>query len=130
MFAPGLSGARSRTQRSRGAECRQRSCRGPFSRRTPQLWRYSQRSPALGYTPIGLLDDDSRKRNLRLHGVRVLGTTADLAHVIRDRRPDEVLITQEVRQRLGEKVPYELQQEEVSVAGLELRAYKVRYQAG
>ena len=51
-----------------------------------------QRSSVLGYTPIGLLDDDSRKRNLRLHGVRVLGTTADLAHVIRDRRPDEVLI--------------------------------------
>jgi FlaA1/EpsC-like NDP-sugar epimerase len=51
-----------------------------------------QRSPALGYTPIGLLDDDPRKRNLRLHGVRVLGTTADLEHVIRDRRPHEVLI--------------------------------------
>jgi FlaA1/EpsC-like NDP-sugar epimerase len=51
-----------------------------------------QRSPLLGYTPIGLLDDDPRKRNLRLHGVRVLGTTADLAHVLRDRRPDEVLI--------------------------------------
>jgi FlaA1/EpsC-like NDP-sugar epimerase len=51
-----------------------------------------QRSPALGYTPIGLLDDDPRKRNLRLHGVRVLGTTSDLGHVIRDRRPDEVLI--------------------------------------
>ena len=51
-----------------------------------------QRNPALGYTPIGLLDDDPRKRNLRLHGVRVLGTVADLAHVVRDRRPDEVLI--------------------------------------
>jgi FlaA1/EpsC-like NDP-sugar epimerase len=51
-----------------------------------------QRTPGLGYTPIGLLDDDPRKRNLRLHGVRVLGTTNDLAHVIRDRRPDEVLI--------------------------------------
>ena len=51
-----------------------------------------QRTPGLGYTPIGLLDDDPRKRNLRLHGVRVLGTTADLEHVIRDRRPDEVLI--------------------------------------
>ncbi|HET9288530.1 MAG TPA: nucleoside-diphosphate sugar epimerase/dehydratase [Gaiella sp.] len=51
-----------------------------------------QRTPGLGYTPIGLLDDDPRKRNLRLHGVRVLGTTDDLAHVIRDRRPDEVLI--------------------------------------
>ena len=51
-----------------------------------------QRSPALGYTPIGLLDDDPRKRNLRLHGVRVLGTVADLDHVVRDRRPDEILI--------------------------------------
>jgi FlaA1/EpsC-like NDP-sugar epimerase len=51
-----------------------------------------QRSPALGYTPIGLLDDDPRKRNLRLHGVRVLGTVADLEHVVRDRRPDEILI--------------------------------------
>ncbi len=51
-----------------------------------------QRNPSLGYTPIGLVDDDPRKRNLRLHGVRVLGTVADLAHVIRDRHPDEVLI--------------------------------------
>ena len=51
-----------------------------------------QRSPALGYTPIGLLDDDPRKRNLRLHGVRVLGTVAELDHVVRDRRPDEILI--------------------------------------
>ena len=51
-----------------------------------------QRNPSLGYTPIGLLDDDPRKRNLRLHGVRVLGTIDDLAHVVRDRRPDEVLI--------------------------------------
>ena len=51
-----------------------------------------QRNPALGYTPIGLLDDDPRKRNLRLHGVRVLGTVAELEHVVRDRRPDEVLI--------------------------------------
>ena len=51
-----------------------------------------QRSAALGYTPIGLLDDDPRKRNLRLHGVRVLGTTDELGHVLRDRRPDEVLI--------------------------------------
>ena len=50
------------------------------------------RNPQLGYTPIGLVDDDPRKRNLRLHGVRVLGTIADLQHLIHDRRPDEVLI--------------------------------------
>jgi FlaA1/EpsC-like NDP-sugar epimerase len=50
------------------------------------------RNPGLGYTPIGIVDDDPRKRNLRLHGIRVLGTTRELAAVIRDRRPDEVLI--------------------------------------
>ncbi len=51
-----------------------------------------QRNPALGYTPIGLVDDDPRKRNLRLHGVRVVGTASELAQLLRDRRPDEVLI--------------------------------------
>ena len=50
------------------------------------------RNPSLGYTPIAIVDDDPRKRNLRLHGIRVVGTTADLPQVIRDRRPDEVLI--------------------------------------
>ena len=48
--------------------------------------------PALGYTPIGLIDDDPRKKNIRLHGIRVLGTTDDLAHILRDNPPDEVLI--------------------------------------
>src|SRR5207302_1551359 len=50
------------------------------------------KSPALGYTPIGLIDDDPRKKNLRLHGVRVLGTSAELFHILRDNPPDEVLI--------------------------------------
>jgi FlaA1/EpsC-like NDP-sugar epimerase len=50
------------------------------------------KSPALGYTPIGLIDDDPRKKNLRLHGIRVLGTSAELSHILRDNPPDEVLI--------------------------------------
>ncbi|HWN22956.1 MAG TPA: nucleoside-diphosphate sugar epimerase/dehydratase [Gaiellaceae bacterium] len=63
------------------------------------------RTPAMGYTPIGLIDDDPRKKNMRLHGVRVLGTTDDLPHILRDRRPDELLIaipsaSGEVRQRI------------------------------
>ena len=37
-----------------------------------------QKSRGLGVTPIGLVDDDPRKRNMRLHGVRVLGTTEEL----------------------------------------------------
>jgi len=63
------------------------------------------RNPALGYTPIGLIDDDPRKKNLRLHGIRVLGTTDELGHLLRDRRPDELLIavpsaSGEMRQRI------------------------------
>jgi FlaA1/EpsC-like NDP-sugar epimerase len=65
------------------------------------------KSPALGYTPIGLIDDDPRKKNLRLHGIRVLGTSAELPHILRDNPPDEVLIaipsaSGETRQRVLE----------------------------
>jgi FlaA1/EpsC-like NDP-sugar epimerase len=56
------------------------------------LIREMQRNRNLHYTPIGLVDDDPRKRNLRVHGVRVLGTTDDLQHVLGDNKPDEVLI--------------------------------------
>jgi FlaA1/EpsC-like NDP-sugar epimerase len=54
--------------------------------------REMQRSRQLGYTPIGIVDDDPRKKNLRVHGVRVLGTIAELAHILRDNKPDELLI--------------------------------------
>jgi FlaA1/EpsC-like NDP-sugar epimerase len=54
--------------------------------------REMHRNPQLGYTPIGLVDDDPRKKNIRIHGVRVLGATADLPHLLRDNRPDEILI--------------------------------------
>ncbi len=54
--------------------------------------REMQRQPALGYTPIGLVDDDPGKKNLRIHGVRVLGSTADLPQLIADSRPAEVII--------------------------------------
>ncbi|MHB1242179.1 MAG: polysaccharide biosynthesis protein [Gaiellaceae bacterium] len=56
------------------------------------MLREMLRTPSLGYTPIGLIDDDPRKKNLRLHGIRVLGTTDELPHLLRDRRPDELLI--------------------------------------
>jgi FlaA1/EpsC-like NDP-sugar epimerase len=56
------------------------------------LIREMQRNRQLHYTPIGLIDDDPRKKNTRIHGVRVLGTTDELAHLLRDNRPDEVLI--------------------------------------
>ena len=71
------------------------------------MLREMLKNPALGYTPIGLVDDDPRKKNLRLHGIRVLGTTDELRHLLRDRRPDELLIAipsaaGEVRERIVE----------------------------
>ena len=54
--------------------------------------REMQRNRQLHYTPIGFVDDDPRKRGDRIHGVRVLGTTDELAHILRDNKPDEVLI--------------------------------------
>src|SRR6476469_4683386 len=50
------------------------------------------RQPTLGYTPIGLVDDDPKTRNLRVHGIRVLGTTDDLPEILHKPKPDEVLI--------------------------------------
>jgi FlaA1/EpsC-like NDP-sugar epimerase len=63
------------------------------------------KSSALGYTPIGLVDDDPRKKNLRIHNVRVLGTTDELPRLLHENRPDEVLIaipsaSGDVRQRI------------------------------
>ena len=65
------------------------------------------KDPARGYTPMGIVDDDPRKKNLRIHGVRVLGTTDDLPHILRDNKPDELLIaipsaSGAVRQRVVE----------------------------
>jgi len=54
--------------------------------------REMQRNRQLHYTPIGFVDDDPRKRGARFNGVRVLGTVDDLPHLLRDNRPDEVLI--------------------------------------
>ncbi len=51
-----------------------------------------QRSRMLAYTPIGFVDDDERKRNTRILGVRVLGTMAELPRIVREYKPDEVLI--------------------------------------
>jgi FlaA1/EpsC-like NDP-sugar epimerase len=68
-----------------------------------ELYKYRH----LGYTPIGLVDDDPRKQHVRLHGIRVLGTIAELPRLLRENRPDEVLIAMpsasgQARQRIVE----------------------------
>lgn len=51
------------------------------------------RNPELGYRPVGFVDDDPRKQGMRLAGgLRVLGSTNELAHVIEESDPAEVII--------------------------------------
>jgi FlaA1/EpsC-like NDP-sugar epimerase len=66
-----------------------------------------QRSRMIDYTPIGFVDDDPRKQHTRIMGVRVLGTIDELPRILREHRPDEVLIAMptvsgDVRRRIFE----------------------------
>lgn len=45
--------------------------------------RELKQNPDLDYNPIGFVDDDITKRGIKIHGVRVLGTTSDLSAVIK-----------------------------------------------
>ena len=57
------------------------------------LLREILRNPDLGMRPVGFVDDDPRKQGVPVdRGLRVLGTTSELAHVLEDVEPDEVLI--------------------------------------
>ncbi len=54
--------------------------------------RELQLNPNLGAKAIGFLDDDPRKRGMRLHGINVLGTTDEVGDVLDEFHPDEVII--------------------------------------
>jgi FlaA1/EpsC-like NDP-sugar epimerase len=55
--------------------------------------REIMRNRELGLAPVGFLDDDPRKRGLRIDGVRVRGNTeGDLARILDEAAPDEVII--------------------------------------
>lgn len=56
------------------------------------LARELQNSPGLNYQPIGYLDDDPRKVNRRVHGLRVFGPVSGLQEEIHARRADAVAI--------------------------------------
>jgi len=51
-----------------------------------------QRSPELEHVPIGFVDDDPRKRGMRILGLKVLGTTSQLERLLDEVEPDEVII--------------------------------------
>ncbi|HZJ28429.1 MAG TPA: polysaccharide biosynthesis protein [Solirubrobacterales bacterium] len=54
--------------------------------------RELQLNPHLGSTAIGFVDDDERKRGMRILGLKVLGSTANIADILDDTEPAEVVI--------------------------------------
>ena len=51
-----------------------------------------RRNPELRKAPIGFVDDDPRKRGMRIAGLKVLGSTDELPRILDDAEPDEVII--------------------------------------
>jgi len=51
-----------------------------------------RRNPGLRSVPIGFVDDDPRKQGMRIGGLKVLGTTAQLPRILDGAEPDEVII--------------------------------------
>ena len=54
--------------------------------------REMNRNPQLGMFPIGFVDDDPSKHGIRIHGVKVLGNTNQIAEIIRRNEVQNVLI--------------------------------------
>jgi FlaA1/EpsC-like NDP-sugar epimerase len=48
-----------------------------------QIIRQMIASPNSKFVPVAVIDDDPRKLNLRMHGVRVVGSSSDLEQVLR-----------------------------------------------
>jgi len=54
--------------------------------------REMQLNPNLGKIAIGFIDDDPRKRGMRMLGLKVLGSTSEIDSILDDAGPDEVVI--------------------------------------
>jgi FlaA1/EpsC-like NDP-sugar epimerase len=54
--------------------------------------RELQLNPNLGATAIGFVDDDPRKRGMRMLGLKVLGSTREIVKILDETEPDEVVI--------------------------------------
>jgi FlaA1/EpsC-like NDP-sugar epimerase len=54
--------------------------------------RELQLNPNLGDSAIGFLDDDPRKRGMRMLGLKVLGSTDEIEAILDETEPDEVVI--------------------------------------
>lgn len=57
-----------------------------------RLVRELRQNKAFGYQPVGFIDDNRRKTGQRIHGVKVVGTRAQLPGIMERVKPDTILI--------------------------------------
>ncbi|ALA60748.1 polysaccharide biosynthesis protein [Nitrospira moscoviensis] len=57
-----------------------------------RLVRELRQNRSFGYRPVGFVDDEPRKTGQRIHGVKVLGTRAQLPAIMKAAAPNVVLI--------------------------------------
>ena len=57
------------------------------------LARWLLLNPAMGYKPVGFIDDDPRKWGREIHGIKVLGGTTNLESILNEHHPEGLLIT-------------------------------------
>jgi len=51
------------------------------------------RSPELGILPVGFIDDDHKIHGTLVHGIKVLGSVADIERIARQRQTEQAIIT-------------------------------------
>ncbi len=55
--------------------------------------RQMKNDPKLGYYPVALVDDDPKKLNTKIHGVKVVGNIKNLNRIIQKKTVDEIIIS-------------------------------------
>jgi len=57
-----------------------------------QIVRDMQRSKNSSYLPVGFVDDDPAKQEVKIHGIKVLGKREDIHKIIKANKVDEILV--------------------------------------
>ena len=85
-------GVRAYTERARGDASQKKTLIIGAGRAGSAIARELRVNPALGYYPLGFVDDNPGKLGIRINGVKVLGNTDALNHLIKKYEAECVLI--------------------------------------
>jgi FlaA1/EpsC-like NDP-sugar epimerase len=54
--------------------------------------RDMRNNPRYSYKPVGFIDDDPYKKGLSIHGVPILGPMSLIERIVRERKPEEIIV--------------------------------------